>query len=74
MVCNVRIVCRFFDWYPAVSIVIGSPTSAFVVQSRVGLNVLNQGYPRMIRSCPKLAIKNRDLSTFDPCFSQRSQY
>ena len=51
-----------------------SPCREFVVQSMVGLKVLNHGCPRITRSRPRLVTKNRDREVFFPHRVQRSQY
>ena len=45
-----------FVWYPAVCMVMSSPCSWFMVQSMDGLNILNHGYPRTMRSHPRFAM------------------
>ena len=67
------IVDVFFFWYPAVSMLIFGPSKVFIVQSMVGLCVLNHGCPRIILSCPKFATKNPSLVIRSPCRIHRLQ-
>src|SRR6266702_3759033 len=64
----------FFDWYPAVSMMMFSPSSSFFVQSIRGLNAWNHGCPRMRQSLPKLATKNRCFFFSCPFLTYRLQY
>ena len=70
----VLIVVENFFRYPAVSMRIFGPNKVFVVQSIVGLCVLNHGCPRMILSCPRFATKKPSLLAFSPCRIHRLQY
>src|ERR1700761_5253057 len=64
---------RCFVRYPAVSMCTVSPGREFVLQSTVGLNVWNQGCPRMSRSRPRFVTKNPSFFVTLPCRTQRLQ-
>src|SRR6266702_3283771 len=64
----------FFNWYPAISMIMFSPSSSFFVQLICGLNAWNHGCPRMRQSLPKLATKNRCFFFSCPFLTYRLQY
>src|SRR6266702_2017994 len=64
----------FFNWYPAISMIMFSPSSSFFVQFICGLNAWNHGCPRMRQSLPKLATKNCCFFFSCPFLTYRLQY